>query len=242
VNVSRFVPFLKEEAIEAQALSLLAECGQGTALPVPIDDIVERHLKLAIEYRDLRADYPEGDVLGCIWFNDKKIAIDLSLAPEDHPAMLGRYRFTLAHEMAHSRLHRHLYLHRSNQQSFFPSGQARLDHVLRSKQSDPLEFQDNRLASCLLMPREMVKRAWHEWRGGMEPMDLADLRAEAGDWGTDEMVLADAVRPLADLFQVFAEAMRIRLEEMGFLPRKREASLFVAPSLANLEDTGYGKE
>ncbi|MCL6546924.1 MAG: ImmA/IrrE family metallo-endopeptidase [Bryobacteraceae bacterium] len=153
--------------------------GQVTAPPVPIDDIVEGHLKLAIEFRNLQADYPEGDVLGCIWFNDKKIAIDRSLVPEDYPAMLGRYRFTLAHELAQWRLHRHLYLHRANEQSLFPSGAARPDHVLRSRQSAPL--QANRLARCLLMPREMVKRAWHARRGGMAPIYLPDLRAGVGD-------------------------------------------------------------
>lgn len=193
---------------------------------VPIDGIVEGHLKLAIEFHDLRADYPEGDVLGCIWFNDKKIAIDRSLVPEEHPAMLGRYRFTLAHELAHWRLHRHLYLHRANEPTLFPSGAARPDHVLRARQSDPLEFQANRLASCLLIPCEMVKRAWHEWRGGMDPIYLPDLRAEVGDYGTDEMVLENAVRPLAATFQVSAEAMRIRTEGMQLVLREKLPSLF----------------
>ncbi|MDW8266080.1 MAG: ImmA/IrrE family metallo-endopeptidase, partial [Gemmataceae bacterium] len=151
--------------------------------------------------------------------------IDMRLVPEDYPAMLGRYRFTLAHELAHWRLHRHLYLHRANERSLFPSGQTYPDHVLRSRQSDPLEYQANRFASCLLMPREMVKRAWHEWRGSMDPIYLADLRAVVGDFGTDESVLENAIRPLAGTFQVSAEAMRIRLEDMGLLLRKRGASL-----------------
>ena len=45
------------------------------------------------KFRDLRAEYPEGDVLGAIYFNDKRIAIDQSLVPEEFPAMRGRYRF-----------------------------------------------------------------------------------------------------------------------------------------------------
>jgi Zn-dependent peptidase ImmA (M78 family) len=221
---------LTPQEFEDEAALLLAEYGnkhgQVTAPPVPIDDIVEGHLKLAIEYRDLRADYPEGDVLGCIWFNDKKIAIDMSLVPEEHPAMLGRYRFTLAHELAHWRLHRYLYLHRANEKSLFPCGRERPDHVLRSRQSDPLEYQANHLASCLLMPREMLKRAWHEWRGSMDPIYLPDLRAEVGDAGSDEMILENAVRPLAGTFQVSAEAMRIRAEGMQLMLRKRLPSLF----------------
>ena len=40
------------------------------------------------------------------------------------------------------------------------------------------------------------------------------------------MILENAVRPFADLFQVSAEAMRIRLEKFGLVARKKEASLF----------------
>ena len=44
--------------------------------------------------------------------------------------------------------------------------------------------------------------------------------------GTDEMIMENAVRPLAGKFQVSPEAMRIRSEGMSLLMRKREASLF----------------
>ena len=77
-----------------------------------------------------------------------------------------------------------------------------------------------------MMPREMVKRAWHEWRGSMDPIYLPDLRAEMGIAGTDEMVLENAVRPLATTFQVSPEAMRIRAEGMQLLLRKKESLLF----------------
>jgi hypothetical protein len=40
------------------------------------------------------------------------------------------------------------------------------------------------------------------------------------------MVLKHGSRPLAEKFQVSPEAMRIRLEGMGFLLRKKEESLF----------------
>lgn len=75
------------------------------------------------------------------------------------------------------------------------------------------------------MPREMMKRAWHAWRGDIEPIYLADLRVRGLDT-TDEFLLEDAVRPLATTFQVSPEAMRIRSEGMGLRLRKKEASLF----------------
>ena len=66
----RTLSFLQDQEFEEAAALMLAEYGlqhgQVTAPPVPIDDIVEEHLKLVIEIRDLRAEYPEGDVLGRI--------------------------------------------------------------------------------------------------------------------------------------------------------------------------------
>jgi Zn-dependent peptidase ImmA (M78 family) len=100
------------------------------------------------------------------------------------------------------------------------------EYICRSSDTEPIEYQANRFASCLLMPREILKRAWHEWRDGMDPIYLPDLRAEDGNDGTDEMIMENAVRPLAGKFQVSPEAMRIRAEGMSLLMRKREASLF----------------
>lgn len=76
------------------------------------------------------------------------------------------------------------------------------------------------------MPREMLKRAWHEWRDGMDPIYLPELRAANGNHDTDEILMENAVRPLAINFQVSPEAMRIRSEGMGLVLRKKEPSLF----------------
>jgi len=240
------VSFLTPDDFENEAALILAEYGsahgQVTAPPVPIDDIVEVHFKLVIALRDLRAKYPEGDVLAAVFFNDKRIEVDASLVPEEFPAMRGRYRFTLAHELSHWRLHRHLYLRQANQPSLLPAGTAQPDHVLRSRQTDQKEYQANRLASCLLMPRDMVKRLWHETHGSMDPIYLDDLRArqrqiltaevlrrggfKSGDDAIDNMLLEHAARPLAQKFEVSPDAMRIRLEGMSLLLRKKEPTLF----------------
>jgi hypothetical protein len=239
--------FMHQQEFDDEAALLLAEYGQEhgivTAPPIPIDEIIEEHLKIAVEIRNLRAEYPEGDVLGAIYFNDKRIAIDQSLVPEDFPAMRGRYRFTLAHELAHWRLHRHLYLRRVGERTLLPTVQARPDHVLRrSSHTDPKEVQANRLAAALLMPREMLKRAWHEWRGSMDPIYLEDLQPrrqqiltaevlcrggfKSGDDAEANMLFEHACRPLAETFEVSPDAMRIRLEGMNLLLRKKEPTLF----------------
>lgn len=238
--------FMQPQEFEDEAALLLAEYsrehGVVTAPPIPIDDIVEEYLKITVELRDLRTEFPEGDVLGAIYFNDKKIVIDQSLVPEDFPSMRGRYHFTLAHELSHWRLHRNLYLRRANERTLLPGAAPRPDHVLRSRQSDPKEFQANNFAACLLMPRDMVKRDWHEQYGSMDPIYLDDLKAKrqqiltaavlrcgefkSGDNAEEKMLFEHASRPLAETFEVSPDAMRIRLESMKLLLRKKELSLF----------------
>ena len=51
------VPYLREEQIERDAAALLAEYAQARSVviapPIPIEDIVEKHLKLGIEFDDM---------------------------------------------------------------------------------------------------------------------------------------------------------------------------------------------
>jgi hypothetical protein len=222
--------FMKEQEFDDEAVLLLAEYeakyGQVLAPPIPVDDIVEIYLQLTLEIIDTRKLFGVDDVHGALWVNEKRVGIDLRLDPAQNPAMRGRYHFTLAHEAGHWRLHRHLFLRRANQHALFPDGVDRPEYICRSSDTEPIEYQANRFASCLLMPRAMVKRAWHEWRGDMNAIYLSDLREEAGDGSTEDAILENAIRPFASTFQVSAGAMRIRTEGMGLLLRKKEALLF----------------
>ncbi|HID74789.1 MAG TPA: ImmA/IrrE family metallo-endopeptidase [Planctomycetaceae bacterium] len=174
--------------------------------------------------------------------NERRLGVDASLDPEQHPAKLGRYGFTLAHEAGHWRLYRHLFQKRANQLSLLPEDAQRAEYVCRSTDRDPVEIQADKFAAALLMPREMVKTAWHKWRGQMEPICLPDLESKRrqiltaevlrrgglkqSENAAEDMVLEHLARPLAERFQVSAEAMRIRLENMGLLLRKKETTLF----------------
>ena len=103
----RNVPYLAEEAMERDAEALLAGFGNERNVviepPIPIEDIVEKHLKLGIEFDDTHdlfgiprtgLDLDQGpDILGAMFFDEKRIVIDESLDPEENPAMEGRYRF-----------------------------------------------------------------------------------------------------------------------------------------------------
>lgn len=222
--------FIKDEEFENESLLLLGEYGREhghvTAPPIPIDEIVELSLRLTLEFHDMQKLFGVADIHGALWVDEKRVGIDQKLDPSQNPAMQGRYHFTLAHEAGHWRLHRQLFMKRANQLSLLPEGIDRPEYICRSSDRDPIEYQADRFASCLLIPRGILEHAWHEWRGNMDPIYLSDLRASNTDGDTDEALLQQAVRPLALRFEVSAEAMRIRTETLGFLSRSQEARFF----------------
>jgi hypothetical protein len=90
-----------DEAIEKDAQALLAEYVHARGLtieaPIAIDDIIEKHLKIGIEFDDTHRLFGvprsvsglEPDILGAIFFEKKRIVIDESLDPDENPAKEG---------------------------------------------------------------------------------------------------------------------------------------------------------
>ena len=226
------VPYLREKDIEAEAQLLLDEYLQSGkwqgAAPVPVEDIIELHLRLAFEIADLRALLLVDDVLGAIWFTGKEVRVDVRLDPSADPALLGRYKFTLAHEAGHWRLHRAYFQDDPSQAKLF-DGRGPPAFICRSSEKPPEEWQADFFASCMLMPRATVRSAWHDWHGSLDPVAVQELTAVAvrADAKRNENIAMERFcRPLADRFEVSAEAMRIRLEKIGFLVRDVPNTLF----------------
>jgi hypothetical protein len=230
-SAARRVRFLPEKQIEREAQLLLDEWaaqGHEVGIPVPLECILESHLQLGFELEDLRARFGGHDVLGAIWFADRVVRIDSSLDPVEHPAMLGRYNFTIAHEMGHWRLHRDQLLNDPNEAMLFEAGGGPA-FVCRDGDRAPEEWQADNFASCLLMPRELVRSAWRDWRGTDDPVAVADL--DVGDFHGDrekdeQMAKERFCREFADIFEVSAQAMRIRLEKLELLVQEIEPGLF----------------
>lgn len=247
--MTKFVPYLSDEAIERDAAALLAEYAQARGVtisqPIPIEDIVEKHLKLCIEFDDTHRlfDVPRSgigldpDILGAMFFDEARIVIEESLDPEENPAKEGRYRFTLAHEGGgHWRLHRHLFAKDPAQAALF-DGPAAPSVVCRSSQAkERVEWQADFYASCLLMPRKLVFPAWDKMfpdrkQRVLRPripishpfVEVPRIDYRIGDLDcseTDDNALDRIARPLAKLFLVSPIAMRIRLEKLGLLLRE----------------------
>ena len=256
--MAKFVPYLAEEAIERNAEALLAEFAHAHDVviepPIPIEDIMEKYLKLGIEFDDTHRlfgvprtgiDLGQGpDILGAIFFDEKRVVVDESLDPEVYPNKEGRYRFTLAHEGGgHWRLHRSLYARDPAQAAQF-GGSSVPSVICRSSQSEERgEWQANFYASCLLMPRNLVFQAWKREFGDLEPRKLIEISGGPEDYDREieeidpevkqllrekmsslrdpaEMLSEEIMRHLAEQFRVSPIAMRIRLEKLGLLIRE----------------------
>lgn len=226
------VQFLPRQHIEREAEVLLTECagtiGTITAPPVPIDDIIELHLKLAVEFKNMRELFSLPDVHGAIWTSDRIVGVDMSLDPALSPRKRGRYHFTLAHEAGHWRLHRKYYLEDVAQGRLFGDDLAKPAYVCRSSDKRPVEWQADQFAANLLMPRKLVYATWDTWRGGPAAVSVPELRNDrpAASGMTDDELMAEFCRPLAETFQVSPEAMRIRLNELELLVKTKTDTLF----------------
>jgi len=226
------VPYLHETQIEREAQLLLDEWAETHPVagepPVPIEDILELHLGLAFEIADLQAELGHPDVLGGIWFGSSTIKVDRALDPSAAPKMLGRYRFTVAHEVGHWRLHRRHLMADPSAKSLFEAdcGPA---FIQRSSANPPEEVQANMFAACTLLPRQMVFEAWSQWHGSDRSVAIGEL--SVGDYYRDRednenMAMEQFCRPLAERFEVSAQAMRLRLQKLELLVKRAMPRLF----------------
>jgi hypothetical protein len=201
------------EAIDRDAISLLKdfekERGVKVMPPVPIDDLVEKHLKLSIELDDIHRLFDidragsEPVILGAIFFDQSRIVIDESLDPEEHPGQECSYRFTLAHEAGghwrwHQNLlgqvpleHRHRHMHSTDpaQLSLFgwpqqPAVSFR-SRVLHELVTNPpfyaeIESEADFYAYCLLMPSDLIFAAWEEMYPDCKRRVLGPITPEEG--------------------------------------------------------------
>lgn len=241
------VAYVSDEAIEKDAQALLADYARerGTPLeaPIPIDDIIEKHLKIGIEFDDTHQLFNvprsgigfDPDILGAIFFDQKRIVIDESLDPDANPAKEGRYRYTAAHEVGHWRLHRGLFGKDPAQTSLLEPNAVPSVVCRTSQTKERIEFQADLYASCLLMPRKLVFAAWDEAfpdrkQRVLQPATPIDhpfveiARFECRIPGaefteTDDQTLDSFAKPFAEMFLVSPIAMRIRLERLGLLHR-----------------------
>jgi IrrE N-terminal-like domain len=212
---------LKASTIERRAALLLfefqMEFGTIEHPPVPVDEILEGHLKLHLEFDNIKARWGHEGIDGLTFPATRQVVIDERLDPFEHPELEGRYRFTVAHEIGHDRLHGHL----GGVHALLLGGAP--GNIGSDRE---LEWQADKFASYLLMPKYLVEREWLAVVGHDRPLVIDPAVESVGvrNLGS-RAAFIDAFanlhsRPLAELFRVSNQAMRIRLQELGLLPDK----------------------
>ncbi len=227
------IPWLPKKKIAGAAAKLLNEyeciVKDEVQPPIPVEKIIERGLKLGLEFTDLRAALEMDDVLGATYIAQRRICVDKSLL--DSPSE-GRLCFTCAHETGHWVLHRKLIDHacRSDQPKGFIF--CRIKDAQKA-----VEWQADYFASCLLMPEKSVRRAFGKIYGA-EPLMIYNLKSSfCGPLGIDPCVenwplIAASVKHAGGFSNVSKQAMIIRLQELNLVKNETRARLSWEESFA----------
>ena len=203
-----YAPKYRLEAIETIGRKILLEYDrtllEGPPQAIPIETIIETKFNLTLEYHPLRKN---GSVLGETIFDDgaailydrterqyRLIAVKAGTILIDErlciDRLLGRMRFTCAHELGHWVLHQKLYSGTGDVAAY--DGKTSSDESCSF-----IERQADALATALLMPIPQVKKCFYRLRPGKSKECL--------------------VTEMARIFQVSKQAMRIRLEVHNLL-------------------------
>lgn len=236
-------PYLPEEEIDAAADNLLRDAfGSCDDVPLPVDlDVIAYDYLYEREDVSFRDDQQLGaqngeEILGITQPRRRKIFVD-SVLKKTGP--VGRYRFTVAHEIGHWVLHAPLYTHDEAQRSLFEDERERDDELVSLRRDvfpkakrgrlPPEEWQANRFAIALLIDPDRLRE---EFRARFDlacvtPQDLGEEPTAVGRRRAARSLATEPVNqepPLASVFGLSAEAMAIALEKRGYL-RKDTAAL-----------------
>lgn len=195
MQIKSQVPFIPDAELEARASALLSryerEIEPVATPPVPIERIADFLLEIGIDWVPL-PDVTSEPVLAYIDADKKIIRLNES-CKASFEQYVGLYQFTLAHEVGHYDLHllKGDVIQLQFEENPGPSYLCRNN----GKTRDRREWQAERFASYLLLPAHLLLPA-------IQDQNLLQ-------WNT--------LYQLRDQFQVSVTALKIRLEQLGYL-------------------------
>lgn len=164
------VPYLSYDYIRNRATEFLARYHPSGSLPVPIEEIVE--LKLRLDIIPLPGLKHSHEIDAYITSNVETIYVDQYILER----RLNRYRFSLAHELAHAWLHAKIF--RKLGFTNLESWRRRQDEISIDEYGR-LEWQANAFAGLILVPSADLKREFQSvialaWKAGVSAINLSD--------------------------------------------------------------------
>jgi Zn-dependent peptidase ImmA (M78 family) len=142
--MSILIPYLSDEALRRAAAEFLARYHARCTIPVPIEEIVE--FELGIDIVPIPGMHRSYDIDSMLSKDMRQICIDAAVF-ENFP---GRYRFSLAHEVAHSQLHSEIYA--QLQFAGIAGWKDVICNEVAEKDYGKLEFQAYAFAGLILVP------------------------------------------------------------------------------------------
>ena len=150
-------PYLKNSTIEKESKKLLGDfsnkTGHKLSAPIPVFDIIE-YLGYDVDFRK-DGIYEDKNLLGGTLIDQKTIEINENLS--DHE---GRMNFTAAHEVGHIILHVPFYNEKHGKDVSKHKIISRKDGGFEGTKKEPEEWQADKFAAFLLMPSELIKKAF----------------------------------------------------------------------------------
>jgi len=196
-------PVLSYEDLRRRAGDFLRTHHPAGTIPVPIEEIVEFRYRIdIIPVPGLQEAF---EIDGFISSDLKSIMVD-AFVYERRP---GRYRFTLAHELAHVVLHRRIY-----QEHAFRTVEEwkRFQREMDEEDRRWLEWQAYAFAGLVLVPAEPLRAKYQKavraaTRVGLSLQKAGEVaRSYVADW-------------VARRFEVSAQVIERRLDKDGLWPR-----------------------
>lgn len=199
VQTENKIPYLSQEKIEESSALFLNNRNYDRVLNEVLDFYLLRS-GISVNYKCL-----EENCLGKFDVLDNKILISQDLTNDEH-----RLRFTIAHEIGHSVLHRgYLKKYVSN------ISDENFDLSNNENWFNRMEIQANKFAACLLMPKESFIRVAlivfdKQGRRITRPYYVDNQKCNLRDF-------AILLTTLSSFFMVSKETVRFRLLNLGML-------------------------
>ncbi|MDB5231046.1 MAG: hypothetical protein JWN76_1851 [Chitinophagaceae bacterium] len=154
-----------------------------------------------------------GKIIGAFNPVKKIILIDASLSSDE-----SKFNFTLAHEFGHLSLHRNIKLIYEPEDDKNGSDTLALKEKCRTD-GDWMEWQANRYAAALLLPKTMLeqKLARIQVDMGISRLGHIIINQHPSSYSDYSQIVAS----LSDYFKVSITAVQIRLKNLGFVTDHR---------------------
>ncbi len=198
--------------IREKADSFRARYAPDNTIPVDADLIAERAGIDIVPTANLRNDV---GIEACISADLKSLYLDLEYSM--NPRMDFRVRFSIAHELGHVKLHKHIFDRHAREGRKTVSEWAK--HVQNRIDTPILEREANEFAGCLLVPEPALRSQYEDHY----PLVCEVFRKKGLDLDAlkPESLRASMASPIHRKFEVSAKVIEIRLQNCGIIPDNR---------------------